>query len=233
MSQRNPETIRQDLLSIIEVLKKAEDVLQPIEQRRMAENLSEVYNYVSEQVDNPGGANYLRRLSAQSAKEEELKSIERTALKDLQAIYLLALNQHKAFVDHNFENAEKHFKTVQLAGYAVFFAVWGFTREWMSPFAEASAALLMMLSALIFVLWEIGKTSILASILKRNAGISSDGLDKFLIALSSHFKSKSNAISFFSRARFWVWLPCIILAFFAFGIVFIKIFIHLLEVAKF
>src|SRR5690606_34242798 len=114
----------------------------------MAERLVPVYNYVSAQVEQRGGLNLLYAQSARDAKAREVLSTEREALK-----------KHKDFVELNFDSAEKHFKTVQLAGYAVFFAVWGFTRQWIPPVAEALAALLMILSASFFVSWELAKAS--------------------------------------------------------------------------
>lgn len=218
MLQRDPETIRQELLSILEVLQKAEDVIQTNEQQKMAEKLSEVYSYVSEQVEKPGGANFLRRQAASNAKQADLQAAERKEM-----------SQQKEFIEKNFDNAEKHFKTFQLAGYAVFFAVWGFTQEWIPKFAAALAVLPMMFSASIFVLWEIVKTSILASMLRKNALINTDNISKFLIDRSSHLDSKNGAILFFSRARLLIWWLCIIPAFFALAIMFINIILYIIN----
>lgn len=221
MSLPDPKSIRAELWNVFDTLQKAERALSQSEQREMADRLTSVYNYVAAQVEQPGAMNFLYAQSARDAKTRELLSTEREELKT-----------HKEFVELNFDSAEKHFKTVQLAGYAVFFAVWGFTRQWIPPVAEALAALLMILSALFFVSWELAKTSTLAAILRRHASISSQGLDHFLISRSSRFATKSHAISFFSQARVWAWWLCVVPALFALGTMVSSIVAHLFTVAR-
>lgn len=221
MSLPDPQTVRAELWAVLDALQKAEDVLEPSSQRNMADRLVPVYNYVSEQVDQRGATNLLWKLSARDARQRETLSVERQALE-----------QHKSFVERTFDSAEKHFKTVQLAGYAVFFAIWGFTRQWMFPAAEALAALLMILSATLFVAWEIYKSSTLAAVLRKHARISSQGIDHFLTSRPSAIASKGGAISFFSRARVWVWFLCVTPAVCALGIMVVSIVVHLINVSN-
>jgi hypothetical protein len=216
MSLNDPQDIRIGFWSVIERLQKADAPISQTEQKRIAEELSLVYNYVAQQVEGRGAANLLYAQSARDAKMREQLALERKVLE-----------QHKTFVEVNFEGAEKHFKAVQLAGYAVYFATWGFTRQWASPFFEVIGALLMIFSASIFVLWELLKTSILASILKRNAKISESGLDAFLATRHSQFSSTNRAISFFSRSRVWVWRFCVIPAVLALGFLVASLITHL------
>nr|WP_298163726.1 hypothetical protein [uncultured Pseudomonas sp.] len=186
----------------------------------MTAQLETVFNYVSAQVKAPGVTNTIYAQSAHDAKVREQLTIERQEL-----------DKHKAFVELNFDSAEKHFKTVQLAGYAVFFAIWGFTRQWIPPTAEAFAALSMIVSAVVFVFWELGKASTLAAILRKHAHVSGQGLDHFLVTRSSKFASKNQAISFFSGARVWVWWLCVLPALCAVGIMVGSTVLHLLGLA--
>ncbi|MEN1943212.1 hypothetical protein WCE55_05030 [Luteimonas sp. MJ293] len=195
----DPQDIRKDLYSVMETLRTPTAPLEPAAQRGLGERLVPIYNYVSAQVEQRNGLNLLYAHSALDARQKERMLQEHAALE-----------QHKAFVEKSFDNAEKHFKTVQLAGYAVFFTVWGFTREWMTPSTGVIAALLMIASASVFVVWELTKASVLASIIRNHATVSASGIEKYLAKRSVHFSTRSRAMSFFSSARLWVWWICVV-----------------------
>lgn len=56
-----------------------------------------------------------------------------------------------------YSNARAYANVVIIAGYAAFFAAWGFLRNDISHRASLLALLLMMVSATVFVFFEIGK----------------------------------------------------------------------------
>lgn len=57
----------------------------------------------------------------------------------------------------NYSNARAYANVVIIAGYAAFFAAWGFLRDDIPHRASLFALLLMMISATVFVLFEVGK----------------------------------------------------------------------------
>jgi len=199
MTLSDPQEIRKDLYSVMEALQTPTAPLEPAAQRGLGERLAPVYNYVSGQVEEPNGLNLLHARSALDARQKERMLQEHAALE-----------QHKAFVEKSFDNAEKHFKTVQLAGYAVFFTAWGFAREWMTPSTGVIAALLMIASASVFVIWELTKSSVLATVIHNHANVSGNGIEAYLAKRSAHFATRSRAMSFFSSARLWVWWLCVV-----------------------
>jgi len=183
----------------MESLQVSTEPLEPASQRGLRERLVPIYNYVSAQIEQRNGVNLLYAHSALDARQKERMLQEHAALE-----------QHKVFVEKSFDNAEKHFKTVQIAGYAVFFTVWAFTREWVTPSTGVIAALLMIASASVFVVWEITKASVLASVIRNHANVSGDGIETYLAKRSVHFSTRSRAMSFFSSARLWVWWICVV-----------------------
>ena len=58
-----------------------------------------------------------------------------------------------------YSNARSYNNLLIIAGYAVFFAIWGFLRDDISRSASHLALLLMLVSAVVFVLWEVAKMS--------------------------------------------------------------------------
>lgn len=54
-----------------------------------------------------------------------------------------------------FQHASAYTNAVIVAGYAGFFAIWGFTRDIVPPLWHAAAALLFAASATAFVLWQV------------------------------------------------------------------------------
>jgi hypothetical protein len=199
MSLPDPKDIRADFWTIMQAMNKADRELTVSEQKGIGEKMVPIYNYLSAQVEGRSGINVIHAQSAHVAKIQQELSAERATLKE-----------HQAFVARNFESAEKYFKTIQLAGYAVFFAIWGFAHAWVPQIAQAVAALLMVLSALVFVAWELFKTSILATILSKSAGLASGGVEQFIRRRSSQFASTERAINFFAHARVYAWWLCVV-----------------------
>lgn len=217
MSLQDPNKLLSQFWEHMSQLQNASRELSPSEQHQMADKLTEVYNYVSEQTNDRSNA--VRAMYAQSAQAQKLRD---TLASDREQ-----LEKHEQFVTSNFERADTYLKTIQLAGYAVFFAAWGFTQDTMGPNAGAWSALLMIVSAVIFVGWEIFKVSLLSILLRKHANLGTSQVEQFVISRSSQFSSESSAILWFSSVRVWVWFACIIPAVIAVIILLIGIIGHL------
>jgi len=165
------------------------------EQRRLANELSDVYNYVSETARKPSLQNTLRTQSAQQAKQQEQLKQEREVLQS-----------HKDFVTENFDKAEHHLRAIQVGGYAAFFGLWSVTMDWIDPVWSALAALLMLISATVFVLWEVARATILSFCLKRHSVMGRLPLEEFLRKRSSFLTDEKAAVLKLAESRSTVWL---------------------------
>ena len=90
------------------------------------------------------------RLVAQSRHDQQLDDVLKT-------------------VASAYSNARAYNNVVIVAGYAAFFAMWGFLHNDIPRPASLWALLLMMISAIAFVFWEVGKMIWLSWRIKKNA----------------------------------------------------------------
>jgi hypothetical protein len=200
MARPDPKEVQASLWEVTEKLNKASEPLPVTEQKQFGNRLFEVYNYVAAQVSSD--KNLVNIMWGQSAHDARVKAQLEAEQKNLA--------EHQNFIEVNFDNADRYLKTIQLAGYALFFAVWGFTREWLIPEVEAVAAILMVVSAVIFVSWEIAKASVLVALLRKHAKIGLSNLDTFILGRSDNFSSRRRAVAWFAATRVWVWWSCVI-----------------------
>lgn len=200
MARPDPKELQASLWEVTEKLNRASEPLPVTEQKKIGHQLFDVYNYVAAQVNND--KNTVNLIWGQSAHDAKVKAQLKAEQNNL--------NEHQKFIEVNFDNADRYLKTIQLAGYALFFAVWGFTRGWVKPEFEAVAAIMMVVSAAIFVSWEIAKASVLVALLRKHAKIALSGLDTFILARSEKFSSRPRAVTWFAASRVWVWWSCVI-----------------------
>lgn len=218
MSLHHPQELVTRFSKHLHELQQATEPLSPADQHRRADDLVEVYNYISAQSDKRGST--INAIHVQSARDQRLREMLAEDRKQLE--------QHHQFVQLNFEHADKYLKTIQLAGYAVLFAAWGVTRESIGTYAGAFSALLMLVSAVIFVVWEIFKATIFSALLRKHAQLSTAKFEEFIVRRSSHFANENTAIRWFASIRVWVWLSCIIPAGTAVLILVFEVFCHIL-----
>ncbi len=83
----------------------------------------------------------VKQLSERALKEEHDRRIE-TMIKVMSALY---------------DKAAAYTNIIMAAGYAGFFAVWSNMKAYMSPTEMRVSALCMLVSLLVFVLWEVTK----------------------------------------------------------------------------
>lgn len=83
----------------------------------------------------------VKQLSERALKDEHDKRIE-TMIKVMSALY---------------DKSAAYTNIIMAAGYAGFFAVWSNMKEYMSPTEMRVSALCMLVSLLVFVLWEVTK----------------------------------------------------------------------------
>lgn len=222
MSLHDPKELVDRFWNHLHELQEAAEPLSPVDQHRRADDLVEVYNYISAQSDER--ANTINAVHVQSARDQKLR--------ETLAIDRKQLEQHQQFVQINFEHADKYLKTIQLAGYAVFFAALGLTQESIGAYAGAFSALLMLVSAAIFVVWEIVKATIFSALLRKHAQLSMAKFEEFIVQRSSHFTNENTAIRWFASIRVWVWLSCVIPAGTAVLILVLGVFGHILGAVR-
>lgn len=183
------------------------DPMSPVDRRQIADELSEVFNYVSAVSQKPSLTNTLHSMSAQNSKVETQLAQERQTLRE-----------HQQFVTDNFDKAEQYLKAIQLGGYAAFFALWGIIGDRLNPKWAALAGLLMLISATAFVIWEVCKSTILAFSLKRHASIGGGRIESFLQTRMLKLTQEKPAVLLLAQSRPTVWLVTFIPAIAAVGI---------------
>jgi hypothetical protein len=193
MPLKHPDEL---LLIFAVIIKKVEDG-QPLDPS-MSPDLWDIYNYFYDLNTEPS---FTRGLHAQSA--------HRAGLQEQLAQDRKLFNDHKQFIENNFDKADQYLRTIQLGGYAAFFAVWGLTRDWLVHGWSVIAVLLMLVSATVFVAWEIFKSTLLVRLMKHHASISSGGLEKFV---HSRLSTLSEDKSLTMPEAKWcevIWLICV------------------------
>ena len=171
------------------------------------DSLSGVYNCISDLSRKPTIQKVLRSNSVQAARIENQFTLERQQLE-----------AHKSFVESNFDKADQYVKTIQIAGYTAYFAIWGMTRQWLNPSWAKVSILAMTFSATLFALWEVYKSTILTLAMKHHATISISALEDFINRRSSNLIQSRSRITELTKARAWVWLFCVIPALFSMAI---------------
>ena len=173
-------------------------VLSAPERSQMAEQLSDVFNYVSMTSKKPSLVNVLHTNSARDAKLREQLEQDRQQL-----------NEHKQFVERSFDKADQYLKSIQLGGYAAFFSVWAFAKAEIDPFWAALAAVLMIISATVFIIWELWKASLLVFALERHARVCSGSIESFIKTRLEKFTKGESPELLLARSRATVWIVCI------------------------
>jgi hypothetical protein len=185
--------------AILERLKGSKNDLSPSEQQEMARELQEIYGYMSEIGRKPSIQTVLHSQAAQRT------FIQNQFVKEKEQLDL-----HRKFVESISDKADQYLRTIQLGGYAIFFAVWGITREWLMPFWGSLAAILMIISAAIFITWEIWKSTILSLTLKQHAIIPSLPIEDFIRTRMSKLIFIQSNITRLAKARAIIWIICVI-----------------------
>lgn len=202
MPLKDPKELLCLLNSVIEKLHNADAPIEHATRNEMAEDLGEIYNYVSATSQKPFLVNAMHSMSAHDNRIKKQFAIEREELQI-----------HKQFVENSFEKAEQYLKTIQLGAYAAFFTIWGFMREWLDPQLSIVAVVLMIISATTFVIYEIWKATILALSLKKHASISSYGIEKFVQNRFAKLISEKSSVLSLVKSRATVWIICIVTGF--------------------
>ena len=198
MALKEPNELLRTFDSALEHLRSDSDLTQS-QQRQLADELSDVYNYVSAMARRPSLQNTLHAQSAQQAKQREQLEQERKALQ-----------AHKDFVTENFDRSEQHLRAIQIGGYAAFFGLWTVTANWLDPAWSSLAALLMLVSATIFVLWEVARATILSFCLKRHSAIGRLPLEEFIRRRGKIITNEKAAVLMLAKSRSTVWLCSVV-----------------------
>lgn len=180
---------------------RSDNPLNPKDRQRIADDLAEVYNYVTASSRKPSFINAVHTISAQNAAIEKQLETEREVLRE-----------HQGLVEKSFDKAEQYFKAIQLGGYAAFFALWSLTKEWLHPIWASIAAVLMIISVSTFVIWEVYKATLLALILKRDASLGTGKLEDFIRTRASKLLEDRSGILALTRSRATVWVVSVLSA---------------------
>lgn len=194
MALKDPSELLRTFDAALERLRSESDLTQS-QQRQLANELADVYNYVSATTRKPSLQNTMQTQSAQQAKQREQLEQERQALQ-----------AHKDFVTENFDRAEQHLRAIQVGGYAAFFGLWTVTASWLDPVWSSLAALLMLISATVFVVWEVARATILSLCLKRHSAIGSLPLEKFIQRRGKVLTDEKAVVLMLAKSRSTVWL---------------------------
>lgn len=108
-----------------------------------------------------------------------------------------------------YSSARAYTNVVIIAGYAAFFAAWGFLRNDISHRASLFALLLMMVSATVFVFFEIGKM-IWSSLSIRRYSQALYGEDPLGAVKSLGETEQREAVVF---GRIWIWMLIVTIVF--------------------
>jgi hypothetical protein len=217
MALREPKEIMATFYEVIVKLEKAKEPVSAAEQHSMASRLSEAYDFLSGQVAKPSLVNVLRLKSALDARKEKQQEEERRQL-ELQ----------RKFIEFSIKDADQYLRAIQLGGYAAFFAIWGFTRVKLPSSVEILSALLMTISAVIFVVWEIFKSLLLSLSLKQHASLTT-GLERFIKDRLSVLKHQESYTFWQARLRFWVLATSIVPAVIAVGLLMFQFVVGLVS----
>ncbi len=202
MPSKDIQVLLQNFNAVLKRLAESKDDLSPAEQKKMALGLRDIFNYVAEMGRKPSLQNIIRSQAARDARVEKQFINEREQL-----------DFHRKFVESISDKADQYLRTIQLSGYAIFFAVWGITREWLTPFWGSLAAILMIISAATFVIWEIWKSTVLSLALKHHAIIASSPIEAFIRTRMSKLIYVQSSITKLAQARATIWIICVIPAF--------------------
>lgn len=199
MSVSSPSEVKEKLISVRNDLLGAKESISKDDQVKLGVELSEPCDYVSAIIgDSQYKANVARIYAATEQRRIDQCKKEQENLVE-----------HREFVFTTLENAERYFKTIQLAGYAAFFAIWAFTKQWLDAHLAVWAALLMTLSATIFVIWEVARASFLTVALKTHGQLAASKLERFIEVRGQKFGGPSRAIKIIAAWRSYVWAVCL------------------------
>lgn len=187
---------------------RSDNPLNPKDRQRIADDLAEVYNYVSASSRKPSFINAVHTISAQNAQVAAQNAAIEKQLETEREV----LREHQGFVENSFDKAEQYFKAIQLGGYAAFFALWSLTKEWLHPIWASIAAVLMIISVSTFVIWEVYKATLVALILKRDASLGTGKLEDFIRTRASKLLEDRSGILALTRSRATVWVVSVLSA---------------------
>jgi hypothetical protein len=203
MSLKDPKQIHEEFSKVLEKLSSAQQPMSAAEQRKLVDDMSDIFNYVSAQSQRNNLTNVLHSQSAHDAKLRKLQE------QDIQQLTL-----HRSFVESCFEKANQYLKIIQIAGYATFFGLWSFTRSWLPTHIEILTVLLLTFSAFIFIGWEIFKATFLSIAIRKHAKIAGltniTNIELFIKKRVKRLQDKSSAILWFARLRLWIWIICLV-----------------------
>jgi len=195
---------------------QGKEPLNAVDRRKIYDDLAEVYNYVSATTRKPSLTNTLHTISAQNKQVEQQFTREKKLLEDIQK-----------FVQDNFEKAEQYLRAMQLGGYAAFFALWSITRDSLSPVWGSLAAVLMLISIVTFVIWEVSKATILTFSLKSYANLAGRRIEEFIKVKVSERTRQESAVMMLAKSRATFWIVSIATALLGVGLLLIQLLVSI------
>ncbi|MBP7526700.1 MAG: hypothetical protein KA801_02165 [Syntrophorhabdaceae bacterium] len=215
MALKDPQELLK-LFNDAHVKIQGKEPLNAVDRRKIYDDLTEVYNYVSATTRKPSLTNTLYTVSAQNNQVEQQFAREKKLLEDIQK-----------FVQDNFEKAKQYLRAMQLGGYAAFFALWSITRDSLSPVWGSLAAVLMLISVVTFVIWEVSKATILTFSLKSYANLVGRRIEEFIKVKVSERTRQESAVMVLAKSRATFWIVSIAPALFGVGILLVQLLVSI------
>ncbi|MCK5617217.1 hypothetical protein KAR91_85930 [Candidatus Pacearchaeota archaeon] len=197
MSLKEPKELLRILDGNLELLRNNE-TLNKAEIKKLSDDLTELFNYVSSTTRKPSFTNALYTVTAQTDNQNRQFEKEREIL-----------NEHKDFVKNSFDKADQYLKTIQLGGYTAFFAVWGMTQKWIDPFWATLSVIFMLSSATVFIVWEIYRATLLTLVLKHHAKFVTGRIEQFLNTRMATLIKERTSVQSLIQSRAKIWLLCV------------------------
>lgn len=193
MALLDPKEIYKKFSNSFSLLHHAKEPLSANDQRKMAHDLVSVNNYLLSITKETNALNLLYSQSAHDARVKEQFDADREQF-----------DAHRAFIESSYEKVEQYFRTIQLAGYAAFFGLWNLSKDYLPEKYALYSLLLMIVSALVFMFWEVLKSSIIILEIKGHAKTGSNSVENF-IKSRVKIRGKGSAISIVTKYRFIPW----------------------------
>ena len=104
-----------------------------------------------------------------------------------------------------FEKANAYMNIMILAGYAGFFTIWSFTNDLLGDLTRISTALLVGVSLIFYVFWEVIKSHYSSSQVVARHSLSLQGLEPDEYILRARILDKKKDFQDRSLVRMWPW----------------------------
>ena len=158
-------------------------------------------------------------------EKEFMKHLQEEKLEEQKRVAKEIIDAHIKILSASYDKAIAYTNIIIIAGYASFFAMWSFTKEFLSPREVLWSALIMSISIVTFVFFEVYKMYFTSWALLSLANVTSDpgtttDPNKLLAGMQEHDKQARERVVRFGRIWHRVLIVTVSSALVAIGILF-------------